>query len=315
MKRFYAFVLFALSMLACNASGQWESEDFAADNAALKKGEKMGSPVTAGDYGGSLPLASIQCPNDGDNAVGADIRVPVAALLAEVDDIRNNAVTGLANKVDRTGDTMTDTLTVNASGSNAYAVRANGTGSGGGVRGVGGNSSGPGGVFLGGTNGNAIEATGDGIGFAAVLGGTASTATAPTRTLQVQSGGIQLTATSPNANVDPGANHTIWPQSITSSSCTIDTDGAGGVTVQTAGFNINTATIFGLNTLVVTFKRTLPGTTYRVALGEYGPYKAELVNGSRTATGYELKVRDLATNTYVNLTTTSVTVFVTTTGF
>lgn len=316
MKRFYAFVLFALSMLACNASGQWESEDFAADNAALKKGHTMGSPVTAADYGGSLPLASIQCPNDGDDVVAADVRVPVAALLAECDDIRNNATTGLANKVDRTGDTMTDTLTITTSTANEYALRATGNGSGGGIRAVGGSSTGPGGVFIGGEpNGNAIEATGTGTGFAAVLGGTASTATVPTRTLQVQSGAIQLTATSPNANVDPGANHTIWPQTITTSSCTIDTDGAGNATVQTSGFNVNTASIFGTNQLVVTFKRTLPGAAYRVALGEYGPYKVELVNGSRTTTGYILKVRDLATNLYVNLTTTSVTVFVTTTGF
>jgi hypothetical protein len=82
MKRFYAFVLFALSMLACNASGHWESEDFAAENAALKKESQMRTPVTAASYGGTLPVTSILAPNDGDDVVAQDLRDAEAALLA-----------------------------------------------------------------------------------------------------------------------------------------------------------------------------------------------------------------------------------------
>ena len=309
------FVCFAvgffLSLAGCE---QWEPIESTAEFG--QEQQMTMSPVSAGDYGGLLPVPNIMCPDAGEKVKAEDIRQPVAALLAECNDIRNNAVTGLANKVDRTGDTMTDTLTITTSTANEYALRATGNGSGGGIRAVGGSSTGPGGVFIGGaSNGNAIEATGIGTGFAAVLGGAASTATAPTRTLQIQSGGIQLTATSPNANIDPGANNTVWPQSISSSSCTITTDGAGNAAVQTDGFNVNTVSIFGIDQLVVTFARALPGSAYRVALGEYGPYKVELVNGSRATTGYTLKVRDLATKLYVNLTTTAVTVFVTTTGF
>jgi hypothetical protein len=40
------------------------------------------SPVTAADYGGSLPLASISCPDAGEQVKAEDIRAPVAALLA-----------------------------------------------------------------------------------------------------------------------------------------------------------------------------------------------------------------------------------------
>jgi hypothetical protein len=65
------------------------------------------SPVTAADHGGSLPLVSISCPDAGEPIKAEDIRAPVAALLAETDDIRTNATTGLANKLNRNGDTST----------------------------------------------------------------------------------------------------------------------------------------------------------------------------------------------------------------
>jgi hypothetical protein len=65
------------------------------------------SAVTAADYGGSLPLVSVSCPDAGEPVKASDIRAPVAALLAETDDIRTNATTGLANKLNRDGDTST----------------------------------------------------------------------------------------------------------------------------------------------------------------------------------------------------------------
>ncbi len=275
----------------------------------------MSSAVTAADHLGAVPVTSILAPDNGNKVVAEWLRTAEAALLAECADIRTGTG-GLNKMVLKAGDTMTGRLIVGTSTAGQNAIEATGNTSGAGVRGTGGASDGIGGVFLGGgTNGNALTATGAGTGFAAIFGGTAATATVPTRMVQVQSGGIQMTATSPNANIDPGADSTIWPQSINSSSCTITTDGAGNAAVQTAGFNVDTVTIFGTNQLVVAFKRTLPGSAYRVALGEYGPYKTELVNGSRANTGYTLKVWDIVGAAYVNLTTTAVTVFVTTTGF
>ena len=262
MKRIHAFY----AVLLMVGLGCYEPDVDKTNNAAQSAiaGDTMPLSPVGPAVGG--PFTSIDCPDDFSQATAEDFRRPVAALLAN-DQLQSGDIVDLQNeKVDRAGDTMTDTLIVNVSTANEYAVRATGNGSGGGIRAVGGSSTGPGGVFLGGaTNGNAIEATGTGTGFAAVLGGTASTTTAPTRTLQVQSGGIQLTATSPNSNVDPGADTTIWPQNTNSSSCTIGTDGAGNATVQTAGFNVDTVSIFGINQLVVTFKRTLPGAAYRVS--------------------------------------------------
>lgn len=272
----------------------------------------------------TTPIVPVNDPNCLD-AAHADSKVypPLATTTTLANDVgageqllRNQTHTLNEVKVDIAGDTMTGRLIVGTSTAGQNAIEATGNTSGAGVRGTGGASDGIGGVFLGGaTNGNALTATGSGTGFAAIFGGTAATATAPTRTVQVQSGGIQMTATSPNANIDPGADNTVWPQSINSSSCTITTDGAGNAAIQTAGFNVDTVSIFGTDQLVVAFKRTLPGSAYRVALGEYGPYKTELVNGTRANTGYTLKVWSIAGAAYVDLTNTAVTVFVTTTGF
>lgn len=304
------FALVSMVFLGCVAPV--EVDESAETNSAVMEGKNMGLVPVGPAPGG--PFSTILCPDDGNPATAEDIRRAVSSLLRN-DQLQGVDITALQNdKVDRAGDTMTDTLTVNASTTNEYGVRANGTGSGGGVRGVGGSSSGPGGVFLGGTNGNAIEATGNGTGFAAVLGGTASTATVPTLMLQVQSGGIQMTATSPNANVDPGANHTIWPQTMVSSSITFETDGAGNVMVSSNGFNVGSVTIFADNkTLIISFARNLLSTGYRPHFGEFGPYKAVIT--SRSTNQYTIEVLDLATSTYLNVSTNSVVIAATTIGF
>ncbi len=96
MKRFYAVALFTLSMFACNADGQLDFDKIAADNAAPTKDDAMGSPVTPGDYGGSLPVNSIQCPNDNNDVVAADLRAAVAALLANDTFVQNDRETWLS---------------------------------------------------------------------------------------------------------------------------------------------------------------------------------------------------------------------------
>lgn len=71
---------FVMSLAGCE---QWAPSDFESTAQALHEEEKMTmSPVTAADYGGSLPLASISCPDAGEKVKAADIRGPVAALLA-----------------------------------------------------------------------------------------------------------------------------------------------------------------------------------------------------------------------------------------
>lgn len=71
------------------------------------------SPVTAADHGGSLPLASISCPDAGEEIKAEHIRAPVAALLAECSDIRTGTG-GLNKMVLKAGDTMTGALILNA---------------------------------------------------------------------------------------------------------------------------------------------------------------------------------------------------------
>jgi hypothetical protein len=73
----------------------------------------MPTNITAADHGGSVPVLSVSCPSDKENAKAADIRTAVAALLAECDDLRTGAG-GLDEMVLKAGDTMTGLLTANA---------------------------------------------------------------------------------------------------------------------------------------------------------------------------------------------------------
>jgi hypothetical protein len=258
------------------------------------------SPVTAADYGGTLPLASILCPDAGEKVKAEDIRQPVAALLAEVDDIRNNATTGLVNKVDRDGDLgMTGafeinngTLEVTAPAPNNNAITGIGQGVGAGLVGIGG-------------------ATGPGL--------TAGSITLPSTSAASIgawiSGSIRMMGDSPDADVDPGEDNTIVPQSINSSSITFETDGAGGVTVSNSnGFNVDAVTIFGDNqTLIISFTRNLPSSGYRPHFGEFGTYKAVITG--RATNQYTIKVWDLVAAAYINVSTTSVVISATTVGY
>jgi hypothetical protein len=74
----------------------------------------MTSPVNASDHLGAVPVTDISCPDDGDKVVADDIRVAVAALLAN-DDAQQTNITNLGNdKVAKAGDTMTGALILNA---------------------------------------------------------------------------------------------------------------------------------------------------------------------------------------------------------
>jgi hypothetical protein len=312
MQRFCAFVLFALSVLACNAGGQWEENNFAADDAA-PKGHTMASPVTAGDYGGSLPLTSIQCPNDNDDVVGADLRAPVAALLAETDDIRS-ITTGLENdKVDRAGDTMTDSLTVNASTADNDAITGTGDGSGFGVKGIGG-ATGGGGRFIGTGNGSTgvsavggpsggsgIVATGGTGGLAAELyPGTAQTGATAQMGVYAE-GYLRLAGTQINAFVDPGANNVLHGANIPKARGRAYLGGVPPYAFVGTPYGFtSTLAVTGAGTTRFTMIRAMADTNYEVHAqihGAVGYAVSETNIGARTTTSFELTVFSTTTGT------------------
>jgi hypothetical protein len=76
----------------------------------------MSVAITAADYGGTVPVASILCPDDGDDVKGDDVQVPTAALLANDAHGLTAATNANANantRVLKAGDTMTGALVVN----------------------------------------------------------------------------------------------------------------------------------------------------------------------------------------------------------
>jgi hypothetical protein len=254
--------------------------------------------VTAADIGAAAPITTLELPANGGLYKAEDLRNVWAA--AAKNDAYVRGVNGLDNKVDRDGDAamtgafvVTDgSISVTALAPNNNAITGTGQGVGAGLVGIGG-------------------ATGPGL--------TAGSITLPTTTAAsigvVCSGLLQMQGDAPNANVDPGEDNTISPQSINSSSISFATDGAGNVTVSNAnGFNVNAVTIFGDNvTLIVAFKRNLPSAGYRPYFGEFGPYKAVITG--RAANQYTFKVWDLATAGYLNVSTNAVTIAATTVGF
>jgi hypothetical protein len=134
----------------------------------------MASNITAADHIGAVPVTAIECPDDGDDVVAAHIRVPIAALLAN-DDALTTLTTNLGNdKVNRAGDTMTDSLEITVSSSNQPALDATGNGSAPGVNAMGG-ATGAGGNFeAGGGNSPGTISTGAGTGAGVQGAGGAS---------------------------------------------------------------------------------------------------------------------------------------------
>ena len=84
IKFFVCFAVgFFLMLAGCE---QWQSQYYESAAQAVHEEtiEMSMSPVTAADYGGTLPLTSISCPDAGEKVKAEDIRAPVAALLAAV---------------------------------------------------------------------------------------------------------------------------------------------------------------------------------------------------------------------------------------
>lgn len=268
------------------------------------------------------PFATIDCPVDGATIVALDIRRPVAALLRN-DELHDADIN---TRVLRAGDTMTDSLTVNASTPNATAITGNGDGNGIGVVGLGG-ATGRGGVFTaGGGNNNGADATGTGtgagirgVGGATGAGGSfIGNAGDNTAIALLSQGGTRFDDTPPAATTDPGFDNTQWSQSIVSSSAVVTSDGVGGFAVNANGFNVATfaGTAGGIAT--ITFARALPGNNYRpyvFAQDIAGAFYDARWNGVQNVGNFQFTVRDGATNALVNLLTTALTFYVTTVGY
>lgn len=307
MKKFYTYALFVISLFTCIAScEQWSSsEETAASNAALLEGNLMGSPVMAADYGGSLPLASIQCPNDGDDVVAADIRVPVAALLAEVDDIRS-ITTGLGNtKVDRAGDTMTGTLTITpssavdalvlnaATNQNAAVITGNGTayamevtaGAANGAITAESNSGEATIEVYNASNGPGVTIIGSTSAIVPALGvATTTVQNATTPRVAISANGfLAMIGTDPNAGVDPGANNALHGANIPKAWVTIDDTYA-----ILDGYNIASITNVLGSIYAVTFVRPMANANYGVKIHVHGaPGYSGAHNGTKTTTGFQ----------------------------
>ncbi len=254
--------------------------------------------------------------------------------------IENQVFTLNDVKYAKTGGVITGTVTITPSGavaglivsagaaSDQTAVQGTGNGIGqgavfaGGINGAGGTAQAgggnnfgwrafgagteAGGEFTGGPTGTGVKAT----------AGTAATTTAPTIASDLVSGGMRMTTVAaPNADVNPGADATIWPQNIISSTGIFESDGAGGYVIRNnKGLNIASVSGDAAGVATITFVRNLLGNDYRMHLDAEDGYDARW-NGEQNVSGFQFVVRNATTNVVVDLTTTAVTVSVSTVGF
>ena len=175
-----------------------------------------------------MPVASISCPDAGEDIKAEHIREPVAALLAECEDIRTGTG-GLDKMVLKAGDTMTGQLFVTPSAGNINAIQAIGSG------------------------------TGDGL---IVANGTTQTSVAPTRSVGA-SGYIQLTGVDPNKGVNPGADDVLHGANITKAWGTVSLTGGAPYATQD-DYNVTDVTLPFANIYQINFVRPFANATYAI---------------------------------------------------
>ena len=272
--------------------------------------------VTMADIGAAAPITTLELASNGGLPKAEDLRNIWAASAKNDDYVRNHPTNGLVNKANRTGDTFTgpviisptgatNGLTANAGpGSDQSAINATGNGLGAGIIATGGVSGQGGTIQAGGGNNWGLRAFGAGteVGMYAIGGGD----------IAIRSqGAVVFTDTPPAATTDPGADKTQWSQSINSSSALVTSN---AFTVNAAGFNVATFAGTALGVATITFARPLPGNNYRIHVMPEDGYDARW-NGAQNVGNYQFVVRDMTTNATVDLTTTTITFFVTTVGF
>lgn len=331
MKRF-GVALFGLGLLLSSLPSceQWVSTACLKDDIeAMQETEQdvTMSAVTAADYLGTLPLASISCPDAGEEIKAEHVRAPVAAFLAECDDIRTGAG-GLDDKYDKVGGLITGPVTVTPAAANATALTATGKGTGYAAELFGSASTGAARFVAGaGSNAFALSLAGDGTGSALVATGGANdgpgaeistggviTATDPKMALYI-SGLVKFDGTPPNADADPGFDNAVGKQNIVTSSAILESDGVGGFTVRNnKGFNVLSWSGDAVGVVTVNFKRNLPGSDYRINVFANDGYRWGW-NGVQNVNNYQFLLKVYNTGATIDLTTTAVTIHVSTIGF
>ena len=144
-----------------------------------------------------------------------------------------------------------------ATATNGAGIHGVGHGSGEGVGGVGGSTSGYGGIFNGGSpNGVGVQGTGTGSGVGgSFAAGTASLAAAPQDALALTNGDIKLDGVAnPNSNV--AIKNRVTPKNIAKAWAQISTDGVGGATIGD-GFNLSNTISFGTNSIILTYAQAM----------------------------------------------------------
>lgn len=254
----------------------------------------MASSVDKTNHLGAVPAVAVSCPDNGDKVVVEHLRAAVAALLANDDYAINDPAEGLANKVNRDGDTMTDTLEITVSSTDQPALDVTGNGASPGINAAGGATA-EGGIFAaGGGNkpGIATEGHGTGAGINATGGttgpgvvaanGTAQTNTAPTCAGKFD-GYAQLTGTDPNSNVDPGANNALHGANVPKAWCTFDT----GYNILD-GYNVASLAHVTGSIYKITFARAMANANYAVTIQQHGaPLGLGATNSSVNAGDFE----------------------------
>lgn len=250
--------------------------------------------ITAADAVGTAPITSIELSDNGGDPTADDLHDIAAMALANDAYVRTDATNGLVNKVNRDGDTMTDTLEIGVSSANQPALDVTGNGSSPGINAMGG-ATGSGGLFeAGGGNNPGVSATGAGTGAGATLtggttgpgltavNGTAQTNTAPTCAAQF-AGYVQLTGTDPNSNVDPGANNALHGANVPKAWCTFDT----GYNILD-GYNVTSLAHVTGSIYKITFARAMANANYAVTIQQHGaPLGLGATNSSVNAGDFE----------------------------
>jgi hypothetical protein len=216
------------------------------------------SDITAADVVGSAPFTSIPCPDDGTKPKGDDFKIIAATALANDQ-----------TKVLKTGDAMSDTLTVTGAGSHGGLVGIGGSGGFGGIGVQGeGHGTAAGGAFQGGATsgagviaigggGNApgVDARGDGSGPA----------------VQCTTGGVLFAGEQPAYNADPGQNMA-HATNQAKAWAVITTDGSGGASISSESYNVSSVDISGVFSCVVTFARAMSSSVYAATVTNRTPH-------------------------------------------
>ena len=282
--------------------------------------------VTSADIGAAAPITTLDLPANGGLYKAEDLRNVWAAAAKNNEYVLNDPVVGLANKVNRTGDTMTGTLTITPSASvnalelnaatDQFAASITGNGTAYAVSITAGASNGS----ISATSNNGaptLEAFNQGAGRAANITGstnasipalgvattTAQNATTPRMGISLN-GFLVMVGTDPNPTVNPGADNAIHGANIPKTWARLASrPGDNDATRIKDGYNIASITT-SPTTCDVLFVRPMLNDEYAVTITPMGG-TAEAVyrTVAEATTGFTIRGKYLATGLDVDFQT------------